>query len=153
MAKKKVREENPERVTLKFTAAYCTPARNYLPDILKPYKVQNVVVRDKLCSDSEGNKWQDVEVDVNRQAAAWAEYLLLRSKKLVPNGNLFEDKNREWAARREDMPKAWTDNTCEGAKSALKQAGKKKPAREKGKAKNKRKGSTVQTFKKIWDWM
>lgn len=149
MVKKKATGAPPERVTLKFTAAYCTPARHWLPDILAPYKVKNVVVRDKNMSDDYGNMWQDVEVDVNKQAAAWAEYLLLRSKKLLPNGKLFENKNMEWAARRDDMPKAWTDGTCE---AALKQTGK-KPAREKGKTKNKRKGSAAQTFKKIWDWM
>jgi hypothetical protein len=153
MPKKKVPEGKPERVTLKLTAAYCTPARNWLPDILAPYKVKNVVVRDKNQSDDYGNMWQDVEVDVNKQAAAWAEYLLLRSKKLVPNGKLFEEKNMEWASRRETMPKAWTDGSCEAAKSALKQAGKNKPAREKGKIKNRRKGTPAQTFKKIWDWL
>lgn len=150
---KKIQAEKAERVTLKFTAAYCTPARNWLPDILAPYKVKNVVVRDKNQSDDYGNMWQDVEVDVNKQAAAWAEYLLLRSKRVVPNGKLFEDKNREWAARRDDMPKAWTDGSCEAAKEALKGAGKKKPAREKSKSKNKRKGTPAQTFKKIWDWL
>jgi len=152
MVKKKETGAAPERVTLKFTAAYCTPARHWLPDILAPYKVKNVVVRDKNMSDDYGNMWQDVEVDVNKQAAAWAEYLLLRSKKLVPNGKLFEAKNEGWAARRDDMPKAWTDGSCEAAKNALKQTGK-KPSREKGKTKNKRKGSAAQTFKKIWDWL
>ena len=152
MVKKKETGAAPERVTLKFTAAYCTPARNWLPDILAPYKVKNVVVRDKNMSDDYGNMWQDVEVDVNKQAAAWAEYLLLRSKRVVPNGKLFEAKNEDWAARRDDMPKAWTDGSCEAAKNALKQTGK-KPAREKGKTKNKRKGSAAQTFKKIWDWL
>ena len=150
---KKPITEKVERVTLKFTAAYCTPARHWLPDILAPYKVKNVVVRDKNQSDDYGNMWQDVEVDVNKQAAAWAEYLLLRSKKVVPNGKLFKDENLAWAARRNDMPKAWTDGSCEAAKDALKQAGKKKPAREKGKTKNKRKGTPAQTLKKIWDWM
>lgn len=49
-------------------------------------------------------------VEVSEQAAAWAEYLLLRTGKLYVPGEYVNRRNAEWAARHGgQMPPAWQE--------------------------------------------
>ncbi len=136
-----------ERHTLKFTTSACTPARDSLPLMLKPYKIKNLSVKSSNETDGEGAFWQDVEVTVNKQAAGWVEYLILSSKKYTPNGKLFNEKNAVYAARRTDMPKAWIDSDCSKAND-FKPKGKRKVKRSKNLG-----GKIVKAFRSIEDFL
>ncbi len=50
------------------------------------------------------------KVTVSKAAAAWAEYLLLRTGKMYRVGGYTDKRNEQWAARHGgQMPPAWSD--------------------------------------------
>ena len=69
------------------------------------------------------------EVTVSEKAAAWAEYLLLRTGKLYVPGKYVNRRNEEWAAKHGGrMPpawqegKPWIEQSCSEGKQAWRQA-------------------------------
>ena len=122
--------------TITVAKPYCSPARNIITGALQPYGVkiygyaertektelQGFLRRMKV----EAKTWENLkfgpaapmflpmaivaEVTVSEQAAAWAEYLLLRTGKLYVPGRYVNKRNAEWANRHGGrMPPAWKD--------------------------------------------
>lgn len=108
--------------------AACTPARDLVKTALQPYGVKIKALRGySLYPDgSKGNDTQWIandagqfparnvaEVTVNDQAAAWAEYLLLRTGRLELLSRPYDQRNERWAAKWAGaMPKPWREKNC-----------------------------------------
>ena len=101
-------------------AAMCTPTRVHVKNALQPYGVKHRVVGEFLgdysgawVQDAAGAYLMVAEVEVNDQAAKWAEYLLLRSGKLQLVSTPLDERNRKWALRwRGRMPRPWIETGC-----------------------------------------
>ena len=111
---------------------FCAPARGIITGALQQYGVKMYGYRDQIKTisprawarqqgviadaplDMAGEKLLPLatvaEVTVSEQAAAWAEYLLLRTGKLYcPNGYV-NARNEAWAKRHGgQMPPAWNE--------------------------------------------
>lgn len=123
-----------ETVTLTVAKPYCSPARNIITGALKPYGVkihgiEETVVYSNLAEfarrmEIEAKTFENLKfgplavvflpmaiqakVKVNRRAAAWAEYLMLRTGRLYIVGEYFEPRNEEWANKHNGkMPPQW----------------------------------------------
>lgn len=157
------------RQTITVAKPYCSPARSIITGALQPYSVKIHAIEEhtKLISIRDFARRMKVElrtfenlkyglaapaylpmciianVTVNEAAAAWAEYLLLRTGLLYVPGRYVDPRNEAWAARHGgQMPPAWgkgqpwIERTCsEGMKqwAAVKEAAKREPAKKKGK--------------------
>lgn len=122
--------------TLTFAKPYCMPSRPIIMKALQPYGVKVYSVHEQVHKISlhdfmrrmrvEVRNWENLkfgpaalmwlpaawhaEVVVNEAAAAWAEYLLLRTGKLYVPGAYQNPRNEAWAARHGgQMPPAWKD--------------------------------------------
>lgn len=112
--------------TITVAKAYCTPARNIITGALQPYGVKiygykeyqrftspRAWLRQQGINDAEPQAQPlpmatFADVTVSEQAAAWAEYLLLRTGKLYVPGRYVDRRNERWAARHGGrMPPAW----------------------------------------------
>jgi len=115
--------------TLKVAKPYCTPARHIVTGALQPYGVKildytetvktagvrGMMKQMNLSEDSfDGNTKvalpmaQIAKVVVSAKAAAWAEYLLLRTGKLYVVGSYQNPRNEAWARQHGGtMPTAW----------------------------------------------
>jgi hypothetical protein len=118
-----------DTVTLTFAKAYCTPARDIIEPVLRKYgvklygyseipKMANPLKLLRLGQHMEGDMFftlpgalpiaQEAKVVVSKKAAAWAEYLLLRTGKLYRVGKFTNPKNLAWARQHGGtMPPAW----------------------------------------------
>lgn len=148
--------------TLHIAKPYCMPSRPIIMKALQPYGVKVYSVHEQVHKISlhdfmrrmrvEVRNWENLkfgpaalmwlpgawhaEVVVNEAAAAWAEYLLLRTGKLYVPGAYQNPRNQQWAAQHGgQMPPAWgkgqpwIERTCsEGMQqwAAVKEAAKKK---------------------------
>jgi hypothetical protein len=111
-------------------AAMCTPARGKVLTALKPYgftEGHNLGLNAYSLSQS-GKRGQDgnlaslaaddltignvVEVTVRPQAAAWAEYLLCRTRQFQLLSTPLEPRNEQWAIKHDGMPKPWKEKGC-----------------------------------------
>lgn len=128
-----LRPDNGTR-TITVAKPYCMPARPIVLSALQPYGVKiydyteivktvsplyaikNMTVRANAIEQITRMMdplptAQVAEVVVSAKAAAWAEYLLIRTKKLYRIGRYIEPKNEAWAQRHGgQMPPAWNDN-------------------------------------------
>ncbi|MGE3487943.1 MAG: hypothetical protein AB7L09_24750 [Nitrospira sp.] len=122
--------------TLHIAKPYCMPSRPIITKALQPYgvkvwgiheQVHKISLRDclrrmrvelrtfdNLKFGPAGVIWLPAawhaEVVVNEAAAAWAEYLLLRTGKLYVPGAYQNPRNQQWAAQHGGkMPPAWKD--------------------------------------------
>lgn len=115
--------------TITVAKPFCTPCRHIITGALDPYGVRIysyseaarmanplTVLRMSSKIAGDGNLKiphalpiaQVAQVIVSEKAAAWAEYLLLRTGKLYRVGPYINQHNREWAARHGgQMPPAW----------------------------------------------
>lgn len=123
-------------VTLTVAKPYCMPARSIILSALNPYKVKIFRLSESTyrISLSDWARRMEIErktyenlkygsaavmwlptaivakVTVRRKAAAWAEYLMLRTGQLYVRGKYFEPRNAEWAKRHGGkMPPRWDD--------------------------------------------
>lgn len=123
-----------DTVTLTVAKPYCSPARPIIKNALEPYGVKIHSIREKVINISllEFSRRMQIElktrenlkygaasvvflpmsieakVTVNSKAAAWAEYLMLRTGKLYVPGRYYEPKNYEWAKKHGGvMPPQW----------------------------------------------
>lgn len=118
---------------LTFAKPYCTPARGIIEPVLAKYgvKVYGYEEAPKRANPREVLKMsrkipgdsgaimpqalpiaQVAKVTVSSDAAAWAEYLLLRTQQLHRVGGYVNRRNEQWAARHNgQMPPAWNDGT------------------------------------------
>lgn len=127
-----LRHGSPTR-TITVAKPYCSPARHLVTGALQPYGVRiydlheytkRVGIRaalqqyglDPKAFDQGERKFdtlplaQVCEVKVAEKAAAWAEYLLLRTQQLWIVGKHINQRNAEWAAKHQGvMPPAWAD--------------------------------------------
>jgi hypothetical protein len=143
----------PATRTLTVAKPFCAPARDLITATFKQYgvKVYGYDEQVKMLSprqamknlsvpgDSEIRNFdplpvaQVAKVTVSESAAAWAEYLLLRTGKLYVPGQYVNKRNADWAARHGGkMPPAgqpWIERSCsEGMKAwaPLREAAKRK---------------------------
>lgn len=120
--------------TITVAKPYCTPARPIITAAFQQYGVKiygyneytktvgplNAIknLRVKTNAIETVTRFLDplptaqiAEVTVSEQAAAWAEYLLLRTGKLYVPGKYVNSKNAKWAARHGGrMPPAWNED-------------------------------------------
>lgn len=119
--------------TLTFAKPYCSPARGIIEPVLQKYgvKIHNYSEEVKIVGAQHALANMRVDasviesvtrtldplptaqvatVTVNKTAAAWAEYLLLRTNKLYRIGGYVDKRNERWAAKHGGrMPPAWND--------------------------------------------
>ena len=115
--------------TITVAKPYCSPARDCVMTALKPYGVRvfdyheaarmaNPLAVLRMTAKIAGDVGltvpnalpiaQVAHVTVSEAAAAWAEYLLLRTGKLYRVGPYVNRRNEAWAARHGGrMPPAW----------------------------------------------
>ncbi len=130
-----VRYGQPTR-TLTVAKPYCSPARRLITGALQPYGVKIHSIQEQIIKVSlldfarrmkiEAKTFENLkfgpaapmflpmavhaQVTVNEAAAAWAEYLLLRTSKLYVPGRYVDPRNEQWAAQHGGrMPPAWKD--------------------------------------------
>lgn len=143
------RQRTPSRLrTITVAKPYCTPARRIITGALEPYGVKiygyNEVIKTvSPIAALRGMKVaasnietvaialdplphaQVAEITVSEKAAAWAEYLLLRTGKLYVPGRYVNRRNADWARRHGgQMPpqwnkgKPWIEQSCSEGKKA-----------------------------------
>jgi len=117
--------------TLTFAKPYCTPARGIIEPVLAKYgvKVYGYEEAPRRANPREALKMsrkipgdsgaimpqalpiaQVAKVTVSSDAAAWAEYLLLRTQQLHRVGGYVNRRNEQWAAKHGgQMPPAWNE--------------------------------------------
>jgi hypothetical protein len=122
--------------TLTVAKPYCFPARSIITGALQPYgvKIHNIreqVIKVSLLDFARRMKIElktfenlkfgpaapiflpmavHAQVTVNEAAAAWAEYLLLRTGKLYVPGRYVDPRNQQWAEKHGGrMPPAWNE--------------------------------------------
>lgn len=128
---KDLRIGEPTR-TLTVAKPFCSPARHIVTGALEPYGVKIYDCKETiktagvrgmarqlgLSEDAFDASVkvplpmaQVVKVEVSEKAAAWAEYLLLRTGKLYVVGDYVNPRNERWARQHGGtMPTAWHDN-------------------------------------------
>lgn len=119
--------------TLTFAKPWCTPSRGIIEPVLRKYGVKvygfseaprmaNPLMVLKMTSKIPGDLRfvtpnalpiaQIAKITVSKEAAAWAEYLLLRTGKLHRIGGYINRRNQQWAAKYNgQMPPAWDNGT------------------------------------------
>lgn len=135
-----------DTVTLTVAKPYCMPARPIIEKALKRYGVKIFDIKEHVEKISLVDFARRMEIElktfenlkfgpaapmflpmavvakvrVRRKAAAWAEYLMLRTGRLYVPGKYFEPKNHEWAKKHNGiMPpawqegKPWIENSCD----------------------------------------
>ncbi|MEZ4614076.1 MAG: hypothetical protein R2867_00980 [Caldilineaceae bacterium] len=113
--------------TITVAGAYCAPLRNTITATFQRYGVRlydfheqtKYASRHELSwvGDVDTSKFpnrlpiaQVAQVTVSKAAAAWAEYLLLRTGRLKCPDGYIDQRNEQWAARHGgQMPPAWAD--------------------------------------------
>lgn len=102
-------------------AAMCTPTRTHVKTALQPYGVKFRIGGEYLgdyagqwVKDGDGAYLMVAEVEVNDQAAKWAEYLMLRSGKLQLVSKPLDRRNLKWALQWGGaMPRPWVEAGCD----------------------------------------
>ena len=90
-------------------AAMCTPTRTHVKNALQPYGVKFRIAGEYTA----GAYLMVAEVDVNDQAAKWAEYLMLRSGKMQLISKPLDRRNLQWALQWGGaMPRPWVEAGC-----------------------------------------
>ncbi len=100
--------------------ALCTPARDAVTGVLKPYGVRFSIRSysrgpgDEELADNALDAYVSVaEVTVSDAAAAWAEYLLRRSNQFILLSKPIDKRNIQWAAKwNGEMPGPWVEAGC-----------------------------------------
>lgn len=116
--------------TITVAKSYCSPARHIITGALQPYGVRiygDIKEYPRMAGVREMFKQLQLspesfdgdmpvalpiatiaKVKVSEKAAAWAEYLLLRTGALYVPGRYVNRRNAEWAAKHGGlMPPAW----------------------------------------------
>lgn len=139
--------------TLTFAKPYCAPARGIIEPVLAKYGVKVYAYSEGLRmanpltllakeSKLDPRAFDDMaasfplqlptaqvaKVTVSEKAAAWAEYLLLRTNQVYRVGRYINKRNEAWAARHGgQMPpawhegKPWIERTCSEGVNAWQQ--------------------------------
>lgn len=127
---KDLRISEPTR-TLTVAKPACSPARHIVTGALQPYGVKILGYKEtlKIANAREMLKQMGldasafdgdmkvplplatvVKIEVSAKAAAWAEYLLLRTGKLYVVGDYQNPRNEAWAKQHGGtMPVAWNE--------------------------------------------
>lgn len=122
--------------TITVAKPYCCAARSIITGALQPYgvkihEIQEQVIKVSLLDFARRMKIElktfenlkfgpaapmylpmaiHAQVTVNEAAAAWVEYLLLRTGKLYVPGRYVDPRNEQWANKHGgQMPPAWKD--------------------------------------------
>lgn len=98
--------------TIIVAKALCTPARDAVTRTLQPYGVLHTI--EHYPDETLSKAMQAVAVTVNDQAAAWTEYLLLRSKQFRLLSTPLDSRNKQWAGQwNGKMPQPWVESGCD----------------------------------------
>lgn len=119
--------------TITVAKPYCIPARGIVEPVLAKYgvKMYDYTEETKMVGPNHALNHMRVDatsgeavtrmldplptahvakVTVSKAAAAWAEYLLLRTGKLYRVGDYIDNRNEKWASQHGGrMPPAWND--------------------------------------------
>lgn len=92
--------------------AWCTPGRQQVQTMLRPYGFSATVHGETLVKTLDGSPaYFRVAVDFTPQAAKWGEYVLLRSGALLLSRPL-DRRNEGWALRHDGPPRPWHQAGC-----------------------------------------
>lgn len=106
---------------IRLIAGMCAPIRDRVALTLAPYGVV-YAVEGATWLDTNGLPTDDLRlaradscaVTVRDQAAAWAEYLLLRSGRFRLLSTPLDPRNERWAVQwRGTMPRPWVESGCD----------------------------------------
>lgn len=99
------------RSKIVVSKGWCTPARDTILTAFKPYGIVNPIITEKLIEyPIIGPIAIHAMIEVNTQAVAWAEYLVLSTGKFKLVSKAHDPGNERWAARRNGvMPVSWQD--------------------------------------------
>lgn len=101
--------------TIIVAKALCSPARDAVTRTLQPYGVLHTI--EHYADPTLNAAMQAVAVNVNDQAATWAEYLLLRSGEFRLLSTPLDSRNKQWAGQwRGKMPQPWVEKGCKPPK-------------------------------------
>ncbi len=140
--------------TLTIAKPYCSPARDLITATFQQYGVKLYDYKEQVRYASKfqlswagaiprGTELPDrlpiaqvATVTISEKAAAWAEYLLLRTGKLYCPDGYINERNKAWAARHGGkMPPAWAEGKPwieRGCSEGMKAWGPLRKARRKG---------------------
>lgn len=99
----------PGTTEIVVAKGWCSPARDAIFTALRPYGVVVHDVVETVLPNEQKPLWIQASVRVNDNAAAWAEYLLLRSAKFRLISKPQNRDNARWARRHNGaMPTPWS---------------------------------------------
>ncbi len=123
--------------TISVAKGLCSPARGAITGTLKPYGVKVLRISEYKDPTLDGYM-HCADVTVNDKAAAWAEYLLLRSGRFQLLSKPINPDNEKWALKwNKKMPRPWIEKGCDA-----------KPPEPK---RPKQKGQTEQKGRRWWE--
>lgn len=99
--------------TITVAKGLCSPARDAITRTLRPYgvKIRNISEYKDPALDGY---MHCADVTVNDAAAAWTEYLLLRSGRFQLLSKPIDPRNEAWALKWDKkMPQQWVENGCD----------------------------------------
>lgn len=99
--------------TITVAKGLCSPARSAITRTLRPYGVKIHHINEY--NDGEMAAYMNAaDVTVNDAAAAWTEYLLLRSGRFQLLSKPIDPRNEAWALKWDKkMPQPWIENGCD----------------------------------------
>lgn len=102
----------PDTASIQISCGWCTPIREKIGTVLKPYGVQYTVEGSMLHRNGIGPYGEPTHftatVRTSRKSVEWTEYLLLRSNKFELVSRPHNAKNRAWAVKHQgQMPTPW----------------------------------------------
>ena len=110
-----------QKVDIMIAQGICSPMRPKVLATLAPYGFRAVTVTAWAQDEDGANRRSDDDslaplhvcvVSVNRQAARWCEYVLLRNKLFRLMSRPLDPRNQKWAARWNTLPRAWRQEGC-----------------------------------------
>ena len=108
--------------TITVAKGLCSPARSAIMKTLTPYGIKIHGI-----SEYDGGElkqyMQCADVTVNDRAAAWVEYLLMRSGRFQLLSKPIDARNEQWALKWDKrMPQPWVEAGCDAKGVAAKAA-------------------------------
>ena len=116
--------------TIVVAQGMCSPIRNKVLTLFQPYGFKNLHVKSYSVSGAGYGRdgatfakgafvdYNVAEITVSDASAKWAEYLICRAKIFRLMSTPLDPRNEQWAAKWDDLPRAWTQSECRRPKEA-----------------------------------
>lgn len=110
-----------KQVDIWIAQGICSPMRPKVLATLSPYGFKDLKFHCWAEDEDGTNQRSDDDsmamrhvcvVSVNRQAARWCEYVLLRNKQFRLMSRPLDPRNEKWAAQWDTLPRAWRQEGC-----------------------------------------